>query len=262
MFYPLVSGEGAFHTIASFSECAIWLLDTLVDVRNFQRRWSTVIPDSSVRIIKLVLSVVHALSENTTTSSAVQSKAITLLILLCSETISSPDGSPAQENADPDAQRIYCVALATIAKSSIRDRTLSRLAASKLVDEPLLLYPALAEDSDLWVSQSAHNFDCMLTVVQRTIQTLKYLTTVPLPGSVEPNLHPSKFQDGHIRKAIEALCLTYGDHEGVSDDSVKRRKISRESPHGQNLLMHLLHEALEVPTNPGKDNMISETEFL
>lgn len=262
LFYPLISGDSAFHSIVSFTECGIWLLDALIDVRTFRKRWSTVISNSSIHTIEMILSVVQAFSEKPTTSSAFQRKAITLLILLCSEMISNPDESPAQDTAEPEAQRTYCVALATIAKAALQDRSLSRLAASKLVDEPLLLCPALTENSDLWVSHLRHGFDCILTAVQRTIQTLRQVTTVPLPNSLDPSTHPSNFQDEHIRKVIQGLSLTYEDHESSSDDRVKRRKITKASSHAHNSLIDLIHEALNITINPGQATGISESEFL
>ncbi|KAH8677021.1 hypothetical protein BGZ61DRAFT_520585 [Ilyonectria robusta] len=246
LFYPLISGDYAFHNIVSFTECGIWLLDALIDVRTIRKRWNKVIPNSSLRTIETILSVVQAFSEKPTTSSAFKRKAITLLILLCSEMISNPEESPAEDTAEPEAQRTYCVALTTIAKASIQDRSLSRLAASKLVDEPLLLCPTLSEDSDLW----------------RTIHTLRQVTTVPLPNSLDPSTHPSNFQDDHIRKAIQELSLTYEDQEGSPDDRVKRRKIIKASPHAHDSLIHLIHEALNITIDPSQATGISEPEFL
>lgn len=262
LFYPLISGDDAFHNIVSFTECGIWLLDALIDVRTIWKRWSKVIPNSSSRTIETILSVVQAFSEKPTTSSAFKRKAITLLILLCSEMISNPEESPAEDTAEPEAQRTYCIALATIAKASIQDRSLSRLAASKLVDEPLLLCPTLSEDSDLWVGYFRHSFDCMLTAVQRTIHTLRQVTTVPLPNSLDPSTHPSNFQDDHIRKVIQELSLTYEDQEGSPDDRVKRRKIIKASPHAHHSLIYLIHEALNITIDPNQATGISESEFL
>jgi serine/threonine-protein kinase ATR len=99
----------------------------------------------------MAVGVFEALSTIKSTPPALLSKAVTLLILLCSDMVSHPEESPVLVTADPDVQRTYCIALAIVSRAAIHDRSIGRLAASKLVDEPLVLFPALAEDSDVWV---------------------------------------------------------------------------------------------------------------
>lgn len=152
LFYPLLSLEPVFRTVTLFSEHTIWLLDTLVDIRALRWQGGVASSTSPLRAIEMAMGVFDSLFRVETTPSALLSKAATLLIMLCSEMASHLEESPLLATADLEAQRTYCLALIMVSKAAIHDRSIARLAASKLVEEPLVLFPTRVEDSDVWVS--------------------------------------------------------------------------------------------------------------
>ncbi|KAI5464134.1 hypothetical protein BGZ63DRAFT_349688 [Mariannaea sp. PMI_226] len=246
LFYPVVSSDPAFRTVSCFSESTIWLLDTLIDMRAQQEGRGLVFADSSLRTISMALRVVQAFSMNQSTPCLVFRKAVTLLILLCNEMVSSPEESPVLITTESESQRIYCVAIVTICQAIIKDRSLSRLAASKLVDEPLVLFPSWTEDSDTW----------------RTTQILRQITDTPSPVPLGPETHPSHFQDEHIRIAVEALSLEHEGPNGPDSERVKRRKVSETSTDSFQTLINMIIQTLNIPPRPEGDTSFSESGFL
>jgi serine/threonine-protein kinase ATR len=82
-------------------------------------------------------------------------KSCALLILLCSEMISPPDELVQPTSAGDQARSTYCMALVAIAQASQKSYSIGRFAASKLVQELILLssqYSTIGEDTDVWVS--------------------------------------------------------------------------------------------------------------
>ena len=61
------------------------------------------------------------------------------------------------------------------------------------------------------------------------------------------NLHPTKFQDDAIRKAVEALSLTYEVSTNSEETRAKRRKLSQSEGSTVSALMELIYETLGLP---------------
>lgn len=69
--------------------------------------------------------------------------------------ISPPDELVQPTPAGDQARSIYCMALINIAQVSLKSYSIGRFAASKLVQELVLLssqYSTIGEDTDIWVS--------------------------------------------------------------------------------------------------------------
>jgi serine/threonine-protein kinase ATR len=142
--------------MSSISETGLWLLDTWLDLRSVQRRWDPLVKSSPSSTITLVLDLLKALVADGKPANGIKEKAGTVLVLLCNEMIMSPDDFVSPESIGADARHTYCLAVVHITKLSIESRVISRLAASKLVNELIPLaseWPAIGPDSDVWVSK-------------------------------------------------------------------------------------------------------------
>ena len=164
--YPLISGETAFEPVASFSESTIWLFDTLLDLRLAERRWVSICPDSPAPVIEMTLKIMKGVCHKDDLVFTLRNKASTLLVLLCSEMISSSDNLVTLHLTKPDVQRTYCVALLAIAQAAIQDSSVARLATSKLVNELLLQLPSIPEETDTWVCDTRLNPPPTLIVIR------------------------------------------------------------------------------------------------
>ncbi|KAF5016694.1 hypothetical protein F66182_11545, partial [Fusarium sp. NRRL 66182] len=199
--FPLISTDEAFGTVASFAESAVWLIDVLGDMRAAQVRFDCAFPTSSLHVLHMALQVERALSRKKGISTSIHKKIITLIILLCGEMTTNSKASPVLGSADGEMRRTYCMALAVIAKASIEDRSIGRLAISSFVDESSMFCSAMSEGTDIW----------------RVTQTLRQVTVNSQSKLLSPDLHPSKFADVEVREAIEALSLSY-DATGTSPE--------------------------------------------
>ncbi|KAM5379618.1 hypothetical protein ACJZ2D_003812 [Fusarium nematophilum] len=229
--YPLISGEVPFDTITAYSESAVWLIDALVDLRSLQKRCGSAFPGSPLHVIQVTLQIERALSGKGGISISLRKKAATLLILLCDEMTSGPDASPILESADEETRRTYCLSLVAIARASMADTSIGRLPISKLIDESLLPFSNLPEETDVW----------------RIIQTLRQITTTPQPEFLDAKLHPSRFQDEHVRGEIEALSLSYEAPDAASEDRTKRRKVAPTDLSAMSALVKSIGDALGIP---------------
>ena len=153
--YPLISSDPTFYTIMPLSENATWLLDALTDLRFVQKRWEASSLSRPFFIINLIQDILTGVSGWGDASLFPRDKAYTLLILMCSDLIAAP-GELVLVDASGDGARLsYCKALVAIAQSSLQNKTIARLAESRLVNELSLLstqYPAVGDDTDVWVS--------------------------------------------------------------------------------------------------------------
>jgi serine/threonine-protein kinase ATR len=59
-------------------------------------------------------------------------------------------------------------------------------------------------------------------------------------------MHPSNFEDEELRKAIEALSLTYDAPDTNSQDRCKRRKVSQADSSRMSTLMSSLGDSLGI----------------
>lgn len=160
--YPIISSDAVFCTSVPWLENASWLLDALVDVRLVQKRWGSELaleqPDYVLKLVQQLLS-----RSNYTSKAGLfpRDKAHALLILLCSDMIANPGELVLVDSTGDDARFVFCKALLTLTQASIKNKTVARLAESRLVNELALLsahYPALEEQSDVWVSAVTRMF--------------------------------------------------------------------------------------------------------
>ncbi|PMB68395.1 hypothetical protein BM221_004972 [Beauveria bassiana] len=159
--YPLICQDSAFFSIAPMSEIGPWLLDSWLDLWSAQKRLEGDEKRSPLPLIGMAVDVAKAAKGDHAVATATKNKACTTLVLLCSEMVSAPE-ELAKADAGGDAARAnYCLALVAIAQAALQLPTVSRLVASKLVNELSLLpaqYPALGEETDVWVRK--HGFLC------------------------------------------------------------------------------------------------------
>lgn len=160
MAYPLLSQDSAFSYVASLSENGPWLLDAWLDLRNAQKRWDTAFQSSPMPVLEMTLDLIKARPGEITSASPLRQKAYTLVVLLCSEMASTPKDLIKTDPTGDGSRLTYCMALIAVAQASLQSRSIGRLAASKLVDELILLssqYPAVAEETDVWVSLACYD---------------------------------------------------------------------------------------------------------
>jgi serine/threonine-protein kinase ATR len=149
--YPILSTDETFHTVVSFSESAVWLIDVLGDMQAIRNRYGHAFPASPLHILQKTIQIERALSRKTGVSASVHKKAVTLLILLCGDIATSLNASTMLDPGDEETRRTYVLSLAIITAASVEDRSIGRLAISNLVDESSMFYSAMPEGTDIWV---------------------------------------------------------------------------------------------------------------
>ena len=144
--------------MASLSQNAPWLLDTLLDIHSVQKRWVLTESSSSLSIIETVLDISSGLDTSSDIALTLKIKSHALVVLLCSDLVSSPQALLQSDDSGDRARRIYCRALLTISRAASGSYSTGRMAASKLVQELTLLssqYSSIGEGSDIWVGNAS-----------------------------------------------------------------------------------------------------------
>lgn len=153
--YPLISPDPAFSSSVSLLENGPWLIDSYLDLRHVQRRWELPSQSTPLPLIELTMDIIKSSITNDLPNTSLVEKSCAFLILLCSEMISPPDELVQPTPAGEQARSTYCMALIVIAQASLKSYSIGRFAASKLVQELILLssqFLTLGEDTDIWVS--------------------------------------------------------------------------------------------------------------
>src|SRR5262249_44862575 len=118
--YPFVSQESSFLFNASFAQNGPWLMDTWLDLRHVQKRWEESMPESPVPLIETALDVAKCPIVDTELVAPMKNKSYALLVLLCSELISSPEELVRIGSEGDRVRVIYCKALIAIAAAAIQ----------------------------------------------------------------------------------------------------------------------------------------------
>lgn len=153
--HPLISPDSAFSNCVSLLENGPWLIDAYLDLRHVQKRWEPPSQSTPLPLMELTMDIIKSSIASDSPSASLVEKSCALLILLCSEMTSPPDELVQPSSAGDQARSIYCLALVAIAQASSKSYSIGRLAASKLVQELILLssqYSTIGEDTDVWVS--------------------------------------------------------------------------------------------------------------
>ncbi|KAH6604197.1 hypothetical protein Trco_007643 [Trichoderma cornu-damae] len=231
--YPLISPDPAFSSSVSLLENGPWLIDSYLDLRHIQRRWKLPSQSTPLPLIELTMDIIKSSITNNHPNDSLVEKSCALLILLCSEMISPPDELVQSTPGGKQARFIYCTALIVIAQASLKSYSIGRFAASKLVQELVLLssqFLTVGEDTDIWES---------------------------FPDST----HPSKFQDDELRKCIQDLHLHYDSPDQIPNAS-KRPKLSEEKSDSLTILTHGIFETLQAAQPADDDVVLFEQVFL
>jgi serine/threonine-protein kinase ATR len=104
------------------------------------------------------MDIIKSAITNDHPNASLVEKSCALLILLCSEMISPPDELVQLTPVGEQARSTYGMALLIITRASSKCYTIGRFAASKLVQELILLssqFLVIGEDTDIWVSCQA-----------------------------------------------------------------------------------------------------------
>ncbi|RFU77784.1 phosphatidyl inositol 3-kinase [Trichoderma arundinaceum] len=265
--YPLISPDPAFSSIVSLLENGPWLIDSYLDLRHIQKRWELPSQSTPLPLIELTMDIIKSSIVNDHPTVSLIEKSCALLILLCSEMISPPDELVQSTPAGEQARSIYCMALIVIAQASLKSYSIGRFAASKLVQELILLssqFLIIGEDTDIWVSYgqpSDKEKDFNLILFKRCVNFLRQAIGSLPQESFGDNTHPSKFQDDELRKCIQDMRLNYDTPNQIINAN-KRRKLSEETADYLTTLTHGIYEALQVAQPADDDVVLFEQIFL
>ncbi|KAH8711053.1 Protein kinase rad3 [Beauveria bassiana] len=246
--YPLICQDSAFSSIAPMSEIGPWLLDSWLDLWSAQKRLEGDEKRSPLPLIGMAVDVAKATKGDHAVATATKNKVCTTLVLLCSEMVSAPE-ELAKADAGGDAARAsYCLALVAIAQAALQLPTVSRLVASKLVNELSLLpaqYPALGEETDVW----------RCGVLLREVVNHDRLQTLPSAT------HPSLFQDAELRRSVASMRLVH-EQPTAHGNSTKRRKLNELSDRdATSQAIKNLYAALELAA-PAQERVLDSTLIL
>lgn len=246
--YPLISPDPAFSSSVSLLETGPWLIDSFLDLRHIQKRLELSSQCTPLPLIEMIMDIIKSAITNDHPSASLVEKSCALLILLCSEMISPPDELVQSTPAGEQARSIYGMALLIITRASLNCYTIGRFAASKLVQELILLssqFLVIGEDTDIW--------RCV-TFLRQSIGSLPQ-------ESIREQIHPSKFQDDELRKCIQDLSLDCNAPHGTIH-AKKRRKLSEEKTDSLEILTHGIFETLQVAQPSDDDVVLLEQIFL
>ncbi|KAL7931001.1 hypothetical protein V8C35DRAFT_310988 [Trichoderma chlorosporum] len=246
--YPLISPDSAFSSSVSLLENGPWLIDSYLDLRHVQKRWELPSQSTPLPLAELTMEIIKSSIASDHPSASLIEKSCAFLILLCSEMLSPPEELVQSTPAGDQARSIYCMALIIIAQASLKSYSIGRFAASKLVQELILLssqYLTIGEDTDIWRSVSFLR------------QSIGSLSQEPFQDSI----HPSKFQDDELRRCIQDLHLDY-DAPNQATNANKRRKLSGESTDFLTILTQGIFETLQVTPPSDDDVVLLEQIFL
>lgn len=246
--HPLVSPDPAFSNSVSLLENGPWLIDAYLDLRHVQKRWELPSQGTPLPLVELTMDIIKSSISSDSPNALLVEKSCALLILLCSEMISPPDELVQPTSAGDQARSTYCMALVAIAQASQKSYSIGRFAASKLVQELILLssqYSTIGEDTDVWRS---------MTVLRQAIGSSSQ-------DSFLDSIHPSKFQNEEIRKCIQDLHLNYTAPHQVANAS-KRRRISEETTDSLAILTQGIYETLQITPPPDDDVVMFEQIYI
>ncbi|KAL2758545.1 hypothetical protein ACRALDRAFT_2099058 [Sodiomyces alcalophilus JCM 7366] len=192
-----------------------WLLDSLLSLRSIRLIWKDLVPANQIQILQTTLSL---LSPQSLGSNVIaQRKAYTLLGLHCADMVHQHHELTAidQAQAEP-ARKAFCNALLHLADAALRDRSISSLIVSKILNplRALMLHsPQLGELADF----------------RQSVQVLMQTSGVAPPNELTSDTQPASFTDPDLRRQVEALQLVpQAESEPASELPAKRRKISSE----------------------------------
>ncbi|KAH0495668.1 hypothetical protein TgHK011_009203 [Trichoderma gracile] len=246
--HPLISPDPAFSNSVSLLENGPWLIDAYLDLRHVQKRLELPSQSTPLPLVELTMDIIKSSISSDSPNASLIEKSCALLILLCSEMISPPDELVQPTSAGDQARSTYCMALVAIAQASLKSYSIGRFAASKLVQELLLLssqYATIGEGTDVWRS---------MTLLRQGIGSISQDT-------FRDDIHPSKFHNEELRKGIQDLHLMYTAPHQVANAS-KRRKISEETTDSLALLTQGIYESLQVTPPPDDDVVMFEQIYL
>ncbi|ODA83274.1 hypothetical protein RJ55_01786 [Drechmeria coniospora] len=247
--YPITSQDPSFSCISSFLQNGPWLMDTWLDLRHVQKRWDTSMHSSPIPLIETALEVVKCSPADEDCSST-RNKANALLVLLCSEMVSSPVELIRLDPSGEEARLTCCKALVAISVASIQSYAIGRLAAPKLIQELTLLssqYSAIGEDTDIW----------------KCAKLLRQVINFQRHQPLDDFLHPSTFHSREVREYVEGWNLIRETPAQIRHDTTKRRKISAQDNDWHSLIIQAIYETLQIDLpNDDDDVVVFEQLFL
>ncbi|KJZ74837.1 hypothetical protein HIM_05746 [Hirsutella minnesotensis 3608] len=246
--YPFLAQDLLFANNSSMAQNGPWIMDSWLDLRVVQKKWTTLSQSSSTSLIEVVINISKCSETNSSLASALKSKVNALLVLLCNEIVSDSDALVRQDPTGDGLRLSFCKALVAIAGASLDSYAVGRLASSKLVQELSLLstqYPVIGEETDL--------LRCT-KLLQQTIYT-------SAPEAQDESLHPSKFQNQEIRECVEALRINLVQPPQAMGGT-KRRKISSNLSDALTLLRQAICETLDIETSGDEEVVMFEQLFL
>lgn len=181
--YPLTSQDVVSTCCVSMFENGPWLMDAFLDLRFVQKRWDLSYQSSPIPLIEIILDMKKDLDEKNGLVPSIRDKAGVVLVLLCSEMVSSPGDLILMDSAGEKTRLSYCLALIAITKISRQSYSVARLAASKLVKELTLLssqFPAIGEGTDIWV----RSFVSSMMIIMLTSYVVEVHDIASASGSI------------------------------------------------------------------------------
>ncbi|KAF9871571.1 hypothetical protein CkaCkLH20_10982 [Colletotrichum karsti] len=217
--HPSVAQNSNILSRSSFVELRPWLLDSLLSLRAVQNTWQAVVPTARADLLNIALNLLPE-KPPTGKKAMLAQKAYTSLALLCAELAARPDEIAGSDEPSQFARRTLSVALLRIARASLVDREIGRLAAPKIVLPLELLcmeIPALGE-------LDGNDF-------LRSLRVLKQASSPVAPRSLEPGTQPAQFIDPELRLLVERLGIAESSVKETeeAEPSIKRRKVSTEA---------------------------------
>lgn len=173
--YSLISFDRAFSYFVSWDETGPWLLDVLLDIFPLLKRWEQVDKGQPASLIELTIDILGSLTENSRISKDLRTKAYTILIFACNDMLIHPPELLFEEEAGQALRLFYCKALLFVARGTLEDRVVARLAESKIVNELAILpvtHPAKGEDTDLAVRYLGNSCKVWMLTTVRNAQIL------------------------------------------------------------------------------------------
>lgn len=217
--------------IMSFNEHIPWLVDSLEELNEEQKRWRHHCQYSPLMFLEFALNLARS---SPSLNDLVLQKLYTIIVLISADVAEHPEGLIGPEQNTISATNTLALSLAHLAGAVIRKRPIAKIVAAKLLKplEHFSMESGISEDiGDLAVRRSlAPLLTLYLTpAIQRSIRLLQEAVSLPINRYFSAEIVPNAFVDSEIRSRVKTIEPKFFTATRQERSDPKRRKITKET---------------------------------
>jgi len=234
-----------------------WLLDSLLALREIQKRWDAVVTDPCTPVIQSIMDIGLVYSNRYEAEATLRTKIDCALVLFCCALVDKGSELLSESFDGMVSRQTFCLAMAHVVQAATASRAISRLtksqllgAAEKLAGENAILgdgtdfsvcYVPLCHPTALADANSG----------QKSVELLKAALKDPTLAVFGEVFNRVRFGNSEVQRAFQALQSVVVQPPGPAPPPSKRRRISAEPA----MLVPVLHRLSELLNIPTSDNL-------